>query len=103
MSVNGALVEAKMCTIILESTYFIFNECPIYTHDGARPKFSTHTKRITVWDRENGNLFLQCNPDTYLLSKISNFILYSGELCSPGAAAVTACRRCDSCTVFYSV
>jgi hypothetical protein len=47
VSVNGTLVEAKMCIITLESTHFIFNKCPIYTHDGASAK-PTHTKRITV-------------------------------------------------------
>jgi hypothetical protein len=39
VSVKETLVEAKMCTFTLESTHFIFNMCPIYTHDGA----------ITVW------------------------------------------------------
>ncbi len=43
VSVNGTLVEAKMCIFTLESTHFIFNECPIYTHDGARAKFSTNS------------------------------------------------------------
>ncbi len=41
MSVNGTLVEAKMCTFIHESTHFIFNKCPIYILDGASAKFST--------------------------------------------------------------
>ncbi len=40
VSVNGTLVEAKMWTFTLESTHFIFNKCPIYTHNGA--KFSTN-------------------------------------------------------------
>ncbi len=44
MSVNGTLVEAKMCTFTLESTHFIFNKCPIYTHDGASAKFSTNSQ-----------------------------------------------------------
>ncbi len=42
MSVNGTLVEDKMCTFTLESKHFIFNKCPIYTHDGASAKFSTN-------------------------------------------------------------
>jgi hypothetical protein len=29
VSVNGTLVEAKMCTFALKSTNFIFNKCPI--------------------------------------------------------------------------
>ncbi len=45
VSVNGTFVEAKMCTLsfTLESTHFIFNKCPIYTHDGASAKFSTNS------------------------------------------------------------
>jgi hypothetical protein len=42
VSVNETLVEAKMCRFTLESTNFIFNKCPIYTHDGASAKFSTN-------------------------------------------------------------
>ncbi len=41
MSVNETLVEAKLCTVTLESTHFIFNKCPIDTHDGAIAKFIT--------------------------------------------------------------
>ncbi len=42
VSVNVTLVEAKMCTFTLASTtHFIFNRCPIYTHDCASAKFST--------------------------------------------------------------
>ncbi len=44
MSVNGTLVEAKMCTFTLESRHFIFKKCPIYTHDGASAKFSTNSQ-----------------------------------------------------------
>ncbi len=44
------LVTAKICTFTLESTHFIFNKCPIYTHDSASAKLAlTHTKRFTVW------------------------------------------------------
>jgi hypothetical protein len=50
VGVNGALVEAKMCTFTLECTHFIFNKCPIYTHDGASANLElTHTKRMTVY------------------------------------------------------
>jgi hypothetical protein len=42
VSVIGTFVEAKMCTFTLESTHFIFNKCPIYTHDRASAKFSTN-------------------------------------------------------------
>ncbi len=29
--------------LTLESTHFIFNKCPIYTHDDASAKFSTNS------------------------------------------------------------
>jgi hypothetical protein len=32
-----------MFTFTLESTHFIFNKSPIYTHDGASAKFSTNS------------------------------------------------------------
>jgi hypothetical protein len=40
---SPTLVEAKMFTFTHESTHFIFNMCPIYTHDGASAKFSTNS------------------------------------------------------------
>ncbi len=40
--VKETLDEAKMSTFTLETTHFIFNKCPIYTHDGASAKFSTN-------------------------------------------------------------
>jgi hypothetical protein len=43
MSVNGTLVEDKMCRFKGECSHFSFNKCPIYTHDGARAKFSTNS------------------------------------------------------------
>ncbi len=44
VSVNGTLVEAKLCTFALECTHFIFNLCPIYTNDGASAIFSTNSQ-----------------------------------------------------------
>ncbi len=46
MSVNGTLVEAKMCRFTLESRHFILKKCPIYTytHNGASVKFSTNSQ-----------------------------------------------------------
>jgi hypothetical protein len=41
VGLNGTLVEAKMFTFTLECTHFIFNKCPIKTHDGANAKFGT--------------------------------------------------------------
>jgi hypothetical protein len=43
VSVNGTLIEAKICTFTLESTHFLFNKCPIYTHDGASAKLSDNS------------------------------------------------------------
>jgi hypothetical protein len=43
VGVNLTLVEAKMFTITLEFTHFIFNKCPIYTYGGANAKFSTNS------------------------------------------------------------
>ncbi len=56
-SVNWTLVAAKMCTFTLESTHFIFDKCPIYTHDGVSAKFSINSHetvysvvaRPTLW------------------------------------------------------
>ncbi len=49
MSINGTLVEDKMRRFKGECEHFIFNKCPIYTHDGASAKFSTNSQeRITV-------------------------------------------------------
>ncbi len=33
-----------MCTFTLDSTHFILNKCPIYTHDGASVKFRTNSQ-----------------------------------------------------------
>ncbi len=41
--VNGTLDAAKICTFTVESTHFIFNKCPILTHDNASAKFSTNS------------------------------------------------------------
>ncbi len=55
VSVNGTPVEAEMCTFTLESTHFIFNKCPIYTHDGASAKFSTS------WDETDYSALFGCS------------------------------------------
>jgi hypothetical protein len=44
VSVNVTLAEAKMCPFTLETMHFIFNKCPIYTHDGASAKFRTNSQ-----------------------------------------------------------
>ncbi len=49
VSVNGTLVESKLCILTLECTHFLFNKCPISTHDqahdGASAKFSTNSHK----------------------------------------------------------
>ncbi len=44
VSVNGTLVEDKMRRFKGECAHFIFNKCPIYTHDSANVKFSTNSQ-----------------------------------------------------------
>jgi hypothetical protein len=56
VSVNGTLVEAKMCTFTLEPTHFIFNKCSIYTQDGASSKFCTTVRVIET------NRIIACAP-----------------------------------------
>ncbi len=46
MSVNGTLAEDKMRRFKGECAQFSFNECPIYTHDGASAKFSTNSHEM---------------------------------------------------------
>ncbi len=43
VSVNRTLGESKMCRFKFECAQFSFNECSVYTHDGASAKFSTNT------------------------------------------------------------
>ncbi len=61
MSVKGTIVEKKKikCSFSLESTHFVFNKCPIYTHDGASAKFITnsHDADYSVLSDEN-----RCGP-----------------------------------------
>jgi hypothetical protein len=44
--VNGTLVEDKMRRFKGECEHFLFNKCPIYTHDGASAKFSTNSQEM---------------------------------------------------------
>ncbi len=44
MGVNGKLVEDKMRIFEGECPDFSFNECPIYTHEGASAKFRTNSQ-----------------------------------------------------------
>ncbi len=54
VSVNGTQVEDKMRRFKGECAQFIFNRCPIYTLDGARPNLTLiYKKQITVYRREH--------------------------------------------------
>jgi hypothetical protein len=77
VSVNGTLVEAKMCTFTLESTHFIFSKCPNYTHDGASAKFSTnsHETDFSV-AANNWNLVLR-GTDSWKKPEVKNFVALS--------------------------
>jgi hypothetical protein len=66
VSLNGILVEAKMCTFTLESTHFIFNKCSIYNHDGASAKFSTNTHETDYSVRVQWSLLLIATADSIL-------------------------------------
>ncbi len=44
MIVNGTQVEDKMRRFKGECAKFIFNRCPIYTHDSASAKFSINSQ-----------------------------------------------------------
>jgi hypothetical protein len=69
VSINETLVEAKMCTITLESSHFIVNKCPICTHNGAVAKFSTksHETDYTVGAREEREI---CLFEDLLVNKV---------------------------------
>ncbi len=43
---NGTQVEDKMRRFKGECAQFSFNQCPIYTHDGASAKFSTNSQEM---------------------------------------------------------
>jgi hypothetical protein len=45
VSANGTLVEDKMRRFKVDCAHFIFNKCPIYTHDSASAKFRTNSQK----------------------------------------------------------
>jgi hypothetical protein len=54
-------VSSKIFFMLDNLCFFIFNKCPVYTHDGANAKFSTNSYKkdysvAPVADR------LHCNP-----------------------------------------
>ncbi len=79
--VNGTLVEAKMSTFTIESTHFVFNKCPIYTHDGASAKFSTNS-------HETDYSASLCDPLVYTVDWL-NLTLQCA------AASLSTCIQCE--------
>jgi hypothetical protein len=61
----GHHVEDKLCTFTLESTHFIFNLFPIYTHEGASAKFSTNSQEtdysVRLFDIDKKIFIIFCN------------------------------------------
>jgi hypothetical protein len=49
----GHFVEDKMRGFKVECAHFSFNKCPIYTHDGARAKFSTNLQETDNSEDKN--------------------------------------------------
>ncbi len=62
VSVNGTLAEDKMRRLKSECEHFSFNKCPIYTHDGASPKFSTNSHETD----NSVTLLCFCKQSTFL-------------------------------------
>jgi hypothetical protein len=60
-----------LCTFTLESTHFVFNLCPMYTHDGASAKFSTNSQESDYSVRFLKKLLIK-----YIKSKIYEFAKY---------------------------
>ncbi len=77
VSVNGTLVEAKLCTFTLEYTHFIFNMCPIYTHDGASAKFSINSHK-TDYSVVCAESFYKFIKEEASISKYARQIYVSG-------------------------
>jgi hypothetical protein len=70
MSVNGTLVDAKMCIFTLESKYFFFNKCPIYNHDDASAKFSTNSHETDY------SAYMTLNPISSEFSYEENLVFF---------------------------
>ncbi len=88
MSVNGKLVEDKIRRI---KCAFYFNNCPIYTQDGASAKFSTNS-------HETDNIVCAIIPDSKMVSPLLNFesLYHYLDLCLhqliEGEVCVTGCN-----------
>ncbi len=77
VSVNGTLVEDKFVNPRGECTHFIFNKCPIYTHEGASVKFSTNSHETDykaarilidwhVWNKYSLSFFSYADSPSHL-------------------------------------
>ncbi len=64
VSVNGRFNEDKMRRFKGECAHFIFNKCPIYTHDVASTKFRTNSHEtdncVGLLDPKKGNNSIHC-------------------------------------------
>ncbi len=80
VSVNGILVEAKICTLPLDSSHFIFISVPFTLTTVQVPNLAlTHTKRTTV----------------YLFDSLRTLPSVTGT-CKPGSTLSSSCRRPQS-------
>jgi hypothetical protein len=62
-------------TFTLESTHFIFNICPIYTHDGASAKFSTNSQETDYSAAVGGmSRAIGCVPSPSALHKPNHIL-----------------------------
>ncbi len=86
MGVNGTLVEAKLCTFTLECAHFIFNLCPIYSHDGASAKLSTNSQETDYsveQPRQDTNLSYRHNvPIGPTKEGPLSFVLHKSQIAS---------------------
>jgi hypothetical protein len=77
VSVNGTFVEDKIRGFKGECAHCSLNKCPIYTHDGARAKFSTNSLETDYSEVHNNFIILlyKNNEITTFLSSISGMFL----------------------------
>ncbi len=78
VSVNGTHVEEKMRRFKGEFEHFSFNECPIYTHDGASAKLSTNsheTDNSAAVDISTSEIIREINWTYSLFSTLGNLLI----------------------------
>ncbi len=80
LRVNGTPVEDKLRRFMGECALFCFNNCFIYTHDGASGKFSTNSYETDNSVGRKKKLSVMTRPESRTLVWIVNFFKYL--LCS---------------------